>query len=83
MNEQEQDIFGEVAETEVPKGTVDPTKQLYHLPADFAALFIAKDAFEKPKDIKDCTATLVVRFLSWQISQEHLKVYEGTGVAAP
>ena len=34
MNDQEQDIFGEVVETEAPKTQNDPTKQLYLLPVD-------------------------------------------------
>lgn len=83
MNDQEQDIFGEVFETEAPKEQNDPTKQLYLLPADTAEWFIAKQAFDKPKDVKDCTASVVVRFLSWQIAPENQAVYMGSGVSTP
>lgn len=64
MNDQEQDIFGEVAETEVPKAQNDPNHQLYIIPEGVAEWFIAKNHFGKnPKEVKDCTASLIVRFL--------------------
>ena len=84
MNDQEQDIFGEVAETEVPKAQNDPNHQLYIIPEGVAEWFIAKNHFGKnPKEVKDCTASLVVRFLSWQISAEQQAVYMGSGVSTP
>ena len=84
MNDQEQDIFGEVAETEVPKAQNDPNHQLYIIPEGVAEWFIAKNHFGKnPKEVKDCTASLVVRFLSWQISAEQQVVYQGSGTAVP
>lgn len=83
MNDQDQDIFGAVNDTEAPKEQNDPTTQLYHLPADTAEWFIAKQAFDKPKDVKDCTSSVVVRFLSWQIAPENQAVYMGSGVSTP
>lgn len=84
MNDQEQDIFGEVAETEVPKAQNDPNHQLYIIPEGVAEWFIAKNHFGKnPKEVKDCTASLVVRFLSWQIAPENQAVYMGSGVSTP
>jgi hypothetical protein len=84
MNDQEQDIFGEVAETEVPKAQNDPNHQLYIIPEGVAEWFIAKNHFGKnPKEVKDCTASLIVRFLSWQISAEQQAVYMGSGVSTP
>ena len=84
MNDQEQDIFGEVAETEVPKAQNDPNHQLYIIPEGVAEWFIAKNHFGKnPKEVKDCTASLVVRFLSWLISPEQQAVYMGSGVSTP
>jgi len=82
MNE-EQDIFGEVVETEAPKEQNDPTKQLYLLPPDKAEWFIPKQAFDKPKDVQSCTATAFVRFLSWQISAENQSLYMGSGTSTP
>ena len=84
MNDQEQDIFGEVAETEAPKTQNDPNHQLYIIPEGVAEWFIAKNHFDKkPKEVKDCTASLIVRFLSWQISAEQQVVYQGSGTAVP
>jgi hypothetical protein len=83
MSEQEQDIFGEVNDTEAPQSQRDPTTELYHLPADTAEWFVAKKEFTKPKDVKDCTATLVARFLSWQIAPENQSIYMGSGVSTP
>lgn len=74
------DIFGDVVETEVPKGNFDPTKQLYNLPDEGVEWFLAKKEFGKPKEIDECTANLVVRFLSWQIHEETQKIYAGSGV---
>jgi len=83
MNDQDQDIFGEVVETEAPKEQNDPTKQLYLLPAGVAEWFVPKHVFGKPTDVKDCAASLVVRFLSWQIAPENQAVYMGSGVSTP
>lgn len=84
MQDQDKDIFGEVNDTEAPKDAADPTKQLYHLPADSTVeWFAAKNVFAKPKTLKDCTVSLFVRFLSWQIKAENQAVYEGSGVATP
>ena len=84
MNDQDQDIFGEVVETEAPKGDHgDPTKQLYTLPADTVEWFNAGRIFGKPKDKKDCTAHAFVRFVSWQITEANKAIYEGTGTALP
>jgi len=83
MNDQEPDIFGEVNDTEAPKTQYDPTTQLYLLPENTAEWFVAKKEFDKPKDVKDCTASAVVRFLSWQIGAENQAIYMGSGVATP
>ena len=83
MKDQDTDIFGEVVETEAPKDQSDPTKQLYHLPADKVEWFIANRVFNKPKEKKDCTAHVVVRFLSWQITEENRMIYEGSGTSVP
>lgn len=79
MNEQDPDIFGEVVETEAPTEKGDPTRQLYNLPADMVEWFNANRVFNKPKDKKDCTAAVYVRFLSWQITEASKSIYEGTG----
>jgi len=83
MNDQEQNIFGEVVETEAPKDQSDPTKQLYLLPTEVAEWFIATRVLNKPKDKKDCTASVIVRFLSWQIAAENQAIYQGSGTAVP
>ena len=83
MQDQDQDIFGEVVETEAPKEQNDPTKQFYLLPSETAEWFLAKNVFDKPKELKDCTASAVVRFVSWQIAAENQAVYMGSGVCTP
>ena len=84
MNEQDNDIFGEVVETEAPKEQHDPSHQLYNLPEGVAEWFIAKNHFDKkPKEVKDCTATVVARFLSWKISDANQAIYQGSGIATP
>lgn len=96
MQDQDNDIFGEVVETEAPKEQNDPSHQLYHLPDGTAKdklgvvdpfkadWFVAKNMFDKkPKEMKDCTASVIVRFLSWQISVEQQAVYQGSGTATP
>lgn len=77
------DIFQDVSDTEVPKTQHDPAKQLYLIPEDKAEWFVPKKAFDSPKDVKGCTAELVVRFISWQISAEHQSVYQGSGLSQP
>lgn len=84
MNDQEQDIFGEVVETETPTQQSDPSRQLYTIPEGVGEWFVAKNHFDKkPKEIKDCTASVIARFLSWQISAENQAVYQGSGIAVP
>lgn len=83
MNDTDQDIFGEVADTETPTTQADPNTQLYLIPEGRAEWFVPKKGFDTPKDVKDCTTSLVVRFLSWKIAPENVPVYMGTGVAAP
>lgn len=83
MNDTDNDIFGEVADTEAPQTQADPNKQLYLIPEGVASWFLAKKEFDTPKDVKDCTRNLVVRFLSWQIGADNQPVYMGTGVSAP
>ena len=82
MNDNTPSIFDEVQDTEAPQTQGDPTRQLYLLPQDFCTWFLPKDAFGKPKEIKQCTQHIVARFLSWQIAPESVPVYMGTGVAA-
>lgn len=82
MNDTTQDIFGSVEDTDAPTTQADPTRQLYHLP-DAVSWFKTKDVFGKPKEARDCTATLVARFVSWQIQAETAAVYAGTGNATP
>lgn len=77
------DIFTDVEDTEVTHSHADPAKQLWLLPEGRAEWFIAKTYFDKPKDIKDCTKSLVARFLSWQIAADQQAVYMGSGVSAP
>ncbi len=77
------DIFADVADTEVPASQSDPTKQLYLLP-EGVDWFVPKLTFgAKPKDVKECTASVVVRFLSWQIQEAFQSVYLNTGNSAP
>lgn len=78
----EGDIFGEVVDTEAPKNDFDPTLRLYNLPED-VQWFLSKHIFNRPKTDKECTKSVIVRFLSWQISEENQSVYAGTGVARP
>ena len=83
MNDTDKDIFGEVNDTEAPQTQVDSNKQLYLIPEGVAEWFLVKKIFDTPKEVKDCTRTLVARFLSWQIAPENQAVYMGTGVATP
>ncbi len=83
MNDNSSDIFGEVAETEAPQTQVDPTTQLYRFPENLVEWFLAKKAFVAPKDVKDCTASLVVRFVSWQIGASNQAIYMGSGISTP
>ena len=83
MNDTDQDIFGEEADTETPTTQADPNTQLYLIPESRAEWFVPKMGFDTPKDVKDGTTSLVVRFLSWKIAAENVPVYMGTGVAAP
>ena len=83
MNDTQNDIFSDVADTEVPQNQVDPTTQLYHIPEGVATWFLAKKYFAAPKEVKDCTKSLVVRFVSWQISAAFQAVYQGSGIATP
>lgn len=76
------DIFGDVQDTETPKTQYDPAMQLYLLP-ERIPWFVAKNVFGKPKEKQDCTKSLYVRFVSWQIDEETAAVYAGTGVATP
>lgn len=75
------DIFASsVEETNV---NVDGDKnRLYVLP-EGVQWFLAAERFGTPKHAKDCTANVVVRFLSWQISEECQSCYAGTGLATP
>jgi hypothetical protein len=76
------DIFGEVADTTPVTNAADPTKRLYLLPESIE-WFLAKNVFDKPKDVDHCTASIVVQFLSWQITAETQSVYMGSGTSAP
>lgn len=75
-------VFAEVNDTETPKDKFDPTMQLYHLPED-VEWFISKKYFNRPKTEDDCTAALMVRFVSWQIQAEFESLYKGTGISKP
>jgi hypothetical protein len=84
MNDTNTDIFGEVADTEVPTTQADPTKQLFNIPESTGVeWFLPKRKFAAPKETKDCTTSLVVRFLSWKIRNETQTVYQGSGISTP
>lgn len=83
MNDTDNDIFGEVADTEAPTTQTDPNRQLYLLPENGPEWFLPKKTFDNPKDVKDCTTSLVARFVSWQIAPENQSVYTGSGISTP
>lgn len=76
------DIFGEVADTTPLTSADDPTCRLYLLPEN-VEWFLSKNAFDTPKDVNSCTASIVVRFLSWQITSATQSVYMGSGTSTP
>lgn len=80
--DKDEDIFGDVVDTELPTTEFDPSMQLYILPEN-VEWFLPKREFTSPKDVRDCTSSLVMRFLSWKISEEGQNNYAGTGLATP
>jgi len=84
MNDNDKDIFGDVNDTATPQETqIDPAKQLFLLPENKVSWLVPRKHFKIPEEIRDCTVSLVVRFVSWQIAAENQQVYAGSGVSTP